>query len=79
MQFLSIFQFWENKYLNLATSLFFPHQSDFEKKLHQILSFFFDGPMNNPYVCSPNIFGFWGKKFQNPIILRRTKLDAYVE
>ena len=74
--FLSTFQFWENKYLNSSTTSFFTFQSDFEKKLHQIRWFFFDGPINNPFVRSLNIFGFWGKNFQNPIILRIRKLDA---
>ena len=39
--FLSIFQLWENKYLNLPTTSIFPSGSDFEKKLHQIRWFFF--------------------------------------
>ena len=68
----------KNKYLNLSTSSVFPPQSDFEKRLHQILRNFFCGPMNNSSVRSPKIFGFWGKNFQNPIILRITKLDAQI-
>ena len=32
--------------------------------------------MNNPSIWFLNIFGFWGKIFQNPFILKRTRLDA---
>ncbi len=61
---------WKNKYLNSFTSSIFPSQSDFEKKIAPNSLIFFDGPMNNPSVRSPKIFGFWGKNFQNAIIFR---------
>jgi len=76
--FLSIFQFWEYKYLNLPTTSCFTFQSDFEKKLHQILWFFVEEPINNPSFRSLNIFGFWDKNFQNPMLLRRPKLDDQI-
>ena len=67
----------KNKYLNSSTTSFFTFQSGFEKNLHQIRWFIFEGPMNNPSACSYNI-GFWAKKIQNPIILRIKKLDAQI-
>ena len=161
--FLSIFQFWENKYLNLpmtsflptrvilektrvktrcprwqashlspslfylyvyAHGLFFTLQSDFGMyqilwnytqvlmndhficfwvfsimgkkvpKLAHVFDFsppewfwkksvpnsliFFEGPMNKPSDRSAKIFGFWEFFLQNPIILRRPKLDAQI-
>ena len=68
----------KNKYLNLPTTSFFYLSEWFWKKIVPNSLICFVGQMNNPSVRISNIFGFWGKNFQNTIILRKTKLDAQI-
>ena len=63
----------KNKYLNLPTTSLFDFQSDYEKNSHQILLNFTEGPMNNPSICSPNIW-ILRQKFPKSLDFEKNKV-----